>query len=129
MLDRFVRNGGEEAVLADARQLPFRNQVFQLVICHRFLHRFPGPSRIQLLTELRRVSSNWGIVYYAVIHEGLGWSARISRRLNLTPKTGVFSCTLGSVRRELEETGWRVRAEAAIFVGMSAGHVFLVQRT
>ncbi|MFQ5849120.1 MAG: class I SAM-dependent methyltransferase [Candidatus Binatia bacterium] len=49
-------------VRCDGEQLPFKDNVFDCVVCIRFLNLIPGTVRENILREMRRVSREWLIV-------------------------------------------------------------------
>ena len=128
MLQHFLSNGGLEALQGDIGSLPLKDFSAELVICNRLLHRVPPERRAEILGELRRVSSKWAVLYYAVFHQGRGWIVRVNRRLALADPTDVFLCTTKDARNEIRKSGWQIRLERSILIGVAAGHVFLVER-
>ena len=54
---RFQRERGVKAVCADARELPFRDEIFDIVIASHVLEHFPNP---WIVTEWMRVLKNGG---------------------------------------------------------------------
>ena len=50
-------------VRCDGEALPFKDDIFDCVICVRFLHHYmPDSVRVKILREMRRVSRKWLIV-------------------------------------------------------------------
>ena len=128
MLALFRGNGGRETLQADVSHLPFKSNSIQLVVCNRFLHRVPAQQRVEVLKEIRRISSAWAVLYYAVFHRGRTWIVQLNRRVGLADSNRIFLCSVNLARDELRSAGWRISAESAILGGVSAGHVFLVER-
>jgi SAM-dependent methyltransferase len=54
---RRPRGAEQQAIVADAKALPFRANSFDLVICNLFLHHFSGDAAVELLRSLLHVAS------------------------------------------------------------------------
>jgi len=51
-------------VMCDAERLPFKDEVFDAVICIRFMFHVPREIQLRILSEMKRVSARWVIVEF-----------------------------------------------------------------
>jgi len=129
MLTHFKRNGGKEMIRANIASLPIKAGAIGLVVCNRFLHRLATEDRIAVLTELRRVSAGWALVYYAVSDAFRSTTRRIEAFLGLTVPAGIHFSTKHAARAEIRQANWTIVAERSVLTGLSGGHVFLLKKT
>lgn len=101
---------GHGYVRGDAGALPFRPQIFDLVVCLEFLpyiRRSGG--RIRALKEMRRVSRRWVVVEYRHRH-GLRFAwQRLRHRLGLEARFPRNHLSYEQIDEELRRAGLGLR--------------------
>ncbi|MFQ5804214.1 MAG: class I SAM-dependent methyltransferase [Candidatus Methylomirabilales bacterium] len=129
MLQFYARNGGSDGMCADIATIPLKTDSVDLVVCHRFLHRLPLETRLHLLTEIHRVSSQWAIVYYGV--DGITQRSVMSleRMLGLGDRGRLFLCRPEEADNELRTTRWIVRRRTEVLKGVSTGYILLAEKS
>jgi len=90
-------------VRCEGEALPFKDEVFDSVVCIRFLHHhMPDSVRVKILEEMRRVSSKWLIVQSQRLrHLGLPVIMKVVSRKLLGKKVRRYR-----FRREALAAGW-----------------------
>ena len=79
-----ARGGGRAHLLlaADVHRLPFRDERFDVAVCHRLMHHIVEPAeRIEILTELARVTSRGVVLSFWDAGTRRGRRIRSSRRI------------------------------------------------
>jgi len=97
-------------VRGDAGALPFRPQVFDLVVCLEFLPYITrSHGRVRALKEMRRVSRRWVIVQYCH-RQGLRFAwQRLRHRLGLEAKFPRNHLSFDQIDEELRLAGLGLR--------------------
>ena len=129
MLTHFKRNGGRETIRANIIALPLKENTIGLIVCNRLLHRLPAKDRIEILTELRRVSAGWAIVYYALTDAFRSAVRRVEIFLGLIVPTGILFSSRQAAMAEIRQANWTIVAEKHVLTGLSGGHVFLLKKS
>ena len=115
MLDVLVREEkslgkAPPLVRCDAEHLPFRDNVFDCVVCIRFLNLVPSNVRQKVLKEMRRVSSKWLIVQSHHL-KSMGPFILLKVFMRKLIGTDVRKYQL---QREIVHVGWREKARLRV---------------
>lgn len=114
--------------VADARNLPFADAGFDLVICLRLLHRVPEPIREDVVRELLRVSPPFALVSLAILDTVQ--RARLALRERVFGESMVLEpCSMREARRLFERVGARVVFHRPLLGWFSSEHLFLLEKT
>lgn len=99
------KHPGAVACVADAAQLPFADNSFDVVLCIRFLHLVRDRDlRIAFLREFRRVARLGVIVDYRHGHTLRIWGRHLRHRLGLLP-IAPANPSPAAILTELDEAG------------------------
>lgn len=110
-----------KTVVADAATLPFGTGVFPLVVCVRLLHRIQDKAtRLCILRELARLCKGTILVSYYT-----RWNLRGIQRWLRSKYPGL---SLGEIRGELKEAGFRIKQEIPLRRISQQQWFFVVQK-
>jgi len=86
--------------------LPFKDSSFDIVLCHRFLHRIPLSHRGGVLSEIHRVCKESLIVYYGVTSGLTDLITRFERISGMGDRGVIHYVSKNSVMNELGRNGF-----------------------
>ena len=113
MLDVLAQDRGRKPPLlrCDAEALPFQDNVFDCVLCIRFLnHHIPARIRERMVREMRRISKRWLIVQSHRLKPMGPWVAlKVALRRCFGGDTNKYR-----IRREILREGWKERERIPI---------------
>ena len=116
-------------VVGNARQgLPFRADVFPVVLSIRFFHHVHEPAdREKILGEFFRVSSAWAVVSFYRMN-ALHLFQRRLRRLTKKSRTRIKMIRPGRFEKEAEGSGFEVMRVYPLIRGLHAYHIALLKK-
>ncbi len=92
-------------MVGDAEKLPFDDNEFDGVTCIRLYQRVPLTNRLEMLREVKRVSKNWAILFFAMSNPWLKVRQKIRRKLIRGRDTAPDAVTIAEMCEELESAG------------------------
>ena len=95
---------GVELVVCDAERLPFKDGAFNCVVSLRFMGHIPPEVRTKILKEMRKVTSNWIIVFYYNPNSLMGIFRKVRNRLR-GKREQWNPITPGKLKSELKAAG------------------------
>ncbi|MFO1052833.1 MAG: class I SAM-dependent methyltransferase [Planctomycetota bacterium] len=116
-------------IRASAFELPFADDAFSGVLCHRLLHHVPGRAeRVAILGELARVSR--GAVIVSFFHAASLQNLRrgLARRLLRKRRSSRGGVSWRTFQRDLGEAGLKVVAVRALLPFVSEQWLVLARR-
>jgi len=117
-----------EGVRADLRSLPLRDQSVKSIVCHRFLHRASPQLRSQILEELRRVASEYLIVYYSIPSRVHRIVTAMEKSVLRRERGRIYTTDVPRAGAELEMGPWRIVKRGSVARWISTGQLFLLAR-
>lgn len=125
------RRGLAGLVRCDIRQLPFRERVFDLVVCMRFIYYFDARQRAELIRSMSRLTRRWLILQYRLQETVPSFLWKLRHRAGITSRDRSRRCLpVREIRRELEAAaGLRVVRVRPVSVFFSDRAYVLCART
>jgi hypothetical protein len=116
-------------VVADIVRIPFKKEVFDIVICLRLFHRIPLSDREEILKNLAEVSNNYIIVSYGLEGKLVRFRMllkRILRRKKL--QFPLYLTTSVNMKREIQKSGLKVVSSIQVFPLIYHEIILLLQK-
>lgn len=117
---RFARSKKMKFLVADAHNLPFKDEEFDLVVCLETLEHVEDPKRV--LREIRRVLRKDGSLIVLVPSENLlfrlGWPFWLLTRGKVWKNTHVHQFTGNQIVHLIKETGFKLTKSHKFILGM-----------
>ncbi len=120
-----TRPGGAKSffVVADARELPFRDESFDLVFCFRLLHHFSSEDARGIVRELGRASRRW-VLLSCYVETPLH---RLLRKLQRR-RSGIYFWEPRELHSLLEQAGLQVRRIVRLLPFLHGQSIGLLQK-
>lgn len=119
---------GLNIIQADIRNLPLRNDYFDVIVSNRFLHRIPPKDHEAALKEFHRISKNYLIVYFSVETFFSNVIYFLERVLNIGDRGEIFYISQESIKEELDLCGWSVLKTTTVLPLISTGYVVVAKK-
>jgi SAM-dependent methyltransferase len=121
-------SGAQGAVANAVAGLPFRDGSFEAVFSIRFFHHLHDTAaRTAVLSEFRRVTSEWAVVSFYRL-SGLHAAQRRLRRKFGKSRTNIKMIEPGQFEKEAEAAGFEIAAIRPLFRGLHAYHLALLRK-
>ena len=120
---------GSLGVVADAKLgLPFKKDVFGIILCMRFFHHVhEEEERESILKEFSWVTAEWVILSYYQMNL-LHFIQRILRRTVKKSRTRIKMISSKELFKEVKASGFRVVKIFPLFRGLHAHHIALLEK-
>ena len=110
--------------VSDVFNLPFRDEQFNIVFNFRLLQHFQSRSaRLQIVDELRRVSSRWLIMSVYVRSK----MHTVVRQISSRPKR-IWMADLKLLKNDINKAGFRIAAIKSIIPYLHAQRILLLEK-
>ena len=93
--------------VADAERLPFQDQAFDGVVCVRLMGHVPPTLRLQILSEMKRVTKEWIIAVYYISDAATDLKRAIKAALGKAPKMW-FPISSRALELEIGQAGLHI---------------------
>lgn len=103
----------------DAEKLPFDDNEFDGVTCIRLYQRVPSAQRLQMLREVKRVSKNWAILFFAMSNAWLKVRQKIRGKLIRGRHTAPNAVTMAEMCKELKTAGLKLEEHTWVLRGIT----------
>ncbi|NQT81254.1 MAG: methyltransferase domain-containing protein [Candidatus Aminicenantes bacterium] len=120
---------GSLGVVADAKLgLPFKKDVFDIILCMRFFHHVhEEEERESILKEFSWVTAEWVILSYYQMNS-LHFIQRILRRTVKKSRTRIKMISRRELFQVVKASGFRVVKIFPLFRGLHAHHIALLEK-
>lgn len=128
-LDASPAPARHSGALADLKAgLPFKDGAFDIIFSMRFFHHVHDPEdRRRILAEFGRVAGGWAIVSFYRMNE-LHSLQRLVRGRLLRKKRKIKMVSWAEFREDLWAAGFVVRKKKALFAGLHAQQILLLEK-
>jgi len=122
--ERALLSGRHFTVVADAKQgLPFKDAVFDGLLCMRFFHHVHNPEeREDILKEFARVSSRWVILSYYRMNLFHFIQRKLRRKLKRR-QTQIKMISGKEFREEVKRAGFNINKNFSLFKGIHSQQI------
>tara|TARA_B100001142_G_C14342397_1_gene658478 strand:- start:2669 stop:3328 length:660 start_codon:yes stop_codon:yes gene_type:complete len=114
---------------SDITNMPLRNEEFRCSIILALMHRLPREIRKEVLTEIKRVTSEYIIISYSIESFAQKFKQTILSLFHKTYLAAPSSITTDEITHEFEEFGLKIKKQKRIIRFLSAKVVFLLEKS